>query len=211
MLAAKNTILAFEPRYVLVVGVAGGLGKAKLGDVVVANRICAYEYGKIDHGFHPRDSFDSPTDGSLAGAALTLESRDSLWYQESGQLRSKPTIHVGHVASGDKVVDDRSDAFFQAVMDSRPTVIAVEMEGAGVAAAIQDARELQRQVGFGMIRGISDVPREGGSLPGEQQGQSAQTEIRDSMKHQASAAAAICAAQLIRHAWPQPPRERPRR
>ncbi len=211
LIAAKNTILAFEPRYVLVVGVAGGLGKVKLGDVVVANRICAYEYGKIDHGFHPRDSLDSPTDGSLAGAALTLESRHSLWYQESDQLRSKPTIHVGHVASGDKVVDDRSDAFFQAVMDSRPTVIAVEMEGAGVAAAIQDARELQRQVGFGMIRGISDVPREGGSLPGEQHGQSAQTEIRDSMKYQASAAAAICAAQLIRHAWPRPPRERPRR
>ena len=207
LLATKNTLLAFEPKYVLVVGVAGGLGKVRLGDVVVASRICAYEYGKIDHGFQPRDSLDSLTDGALTGAALTLESRYPLWYKEFEELPSKPTIHVGYVASGDKVVDDRTDAFFQAVISSRPKVIAVEMEGAGVAAAIQDARELQRQVGFAMIRGISDIPRAGGSLSGEQAGQSAQTEKRDSMKRQASTAASIFAAQLVRHAWPQPPRK----
>ncbi|MGW4245373.1 TIR domain-containing protein [Nocardia sp. NPDC004722] len=206
-MVVKNTILAFEPCYVLVVGVAGGLGNTKLGDVVVANRICAYEYGKIDHGFNPRDSFDCPTDGSISGAATTLESRFPNWYQDFNFLDKPPSIHIGHVASGDKVVDNPSEAFFQSVIDSRPKVIAVEMEGAGAGAAIQDSRELQRQVGFGMIRGISDIPPPGGSLPGAQHGQSTQSEARDSMKEIASNAAAACTVQLIRCAWPRPPRE----
>jgi nucleoside phosphorylase len=207
--ATMNTIPVFEPQYVLVVGVAGGLGDTKLGDVVVANRICAYEYGKLDHGFRPDSSLDSPVDASLSGAARTLQLRRPSWFEESPELRAlRPVIHVGKVASGDKVVDDRSDAFFQAVRDSRERkIIAVEMEGAGVASAIQDAREKQRGIGFGMIRGISDVPREGGSRPGRTPGQSEQTETRDAMKKRASAAAATCAAELIRHAWPRPPRK----
>ncbi|MFD9552502.1 TIR domain-containing protein [Nocardia salmonicida] len=205
-LVVKNTILAFEPHYVLVVGIAGGLGGTRLGDVVVANRICAYEYGKIDHGFHPRDSFDCPTDGSIYGAARTLDSRFPSWHENFRFLKSKPKVHVGHVASGDKVVDDPMYDFFKAVTDSRPSVIAVEMEGAGAGAAIQDTRELHRTVGFGMIRGISDVPPPGGSVLGERAEQSAQSESRDSMKVRASNAAAACAAQLIASAWPRPPR-----
>jgi nucleoside phosphorylase len=117
-----------------------------------------------------------------------------------------PQIVVGHVGSGDKVVDDPTDAFFASVMHSRPKLRAVEMEGAGAAAAIQDAREMQRAVSFGMIRGISDLPREGGSQPGRQRDQSGQTETRDAWKIPASAAAATAAIQLIRLSWPRPPR-----
>jgi nucleoside phosphorylase len=61
VIATKNTLQAFDPRCILIVGVAGGLGDLNLADVVVADRICAYEYGKIDHGFQPRGELDSPT------------------------------------------------------------------------------------------------------------------------------------------------------
>jgi nucleoside phosphorylase len=212
VIATKNTLQALDPRCVLVVGVAGGLGGLQPGDVVVADRICAYEYGKIDRGFHPRDDLDAPTDSALTSHARTLPARHQDWYSRLDQpeeLRGlSPTIVVGHVASGDKVVDDPSDAFFESVRRSRPKLRAVEMEGAGVAAAIQDAREMQRPISFGMIRGISDVPREGGSQPGRTPGESRQTEIRDAWKAAASAAAAACAVQLIRLSWPRPPRAR---
>jgi nucleoside phosphorylase len=210
VIVTKNTLQAFDPRCVLVVGVAGGLGDLKLGDVVVADRICAYEYGKVDRGFHTRDDLDSPTDAALASAARTLSARYPDWYsgleqpEELGHL--SPRIVVGQVASGDKVIDDPTDAFFASVIHSRPKLRAVEMEGAGAAAAIQDVREMQRGASFGMIRGISDLPHVGGSRPGRRPGRSAQTETRDSWKIRAAAAAAAAAIQLIRLSWPRPPR-----
>lgn len=210
VIAVKDTLSALDPRCVLVVGVAGGLGDASLGDVVVADRICAYEYGKIDHGFHPRHDLDSPTDAAISSAARTLPDRYPDWYGElarSHGLRDlSPRIIVGHVASGDKVVDDPTDEFFASVIRGRPKLRAVEMEGAGAARAIQDARETQQAVSFGMVRGISDIPRPGGSGQGSTPGVSGQTEMRDSWKVPAASAAAAAAIQLIRLSWPRQPR-----
>jgi len=210
VIATKNTILAFDPRCILVVGVAGGLGNARLGDVVVADRICAYEYGKVDHGFQSRPDLDSPTDAAIASAARTLAARYPGWYMELTQHRGagtlSPQIIVGKVASGDKVVDDTTDNFFANVIKSREKLQAVEMEGAGAAAAIQDAREMRQAVSFGMIRGISDLPRQGESQPGSRSGASPQTEMRDSWKESAAHSAAVAAMQLIRLSWPRPPR-----
>jgi nucleoside phosphorylase len=210
VIATKNTIRAFDPRCVLVVGVAGGLGDVSLGDVVVADRICAYEYGKVDRGFHPRHDLDSPTDAAITSAARTLAARYPDWYSElvrsEGLMHLSPQITVGKVASGDKVVDDTTDEFFASVTRSRDKLRAVEMEGAGAAAAIQDAREMQQTLSFGMVRGISDLPRPGGSRPGDQPGVSGQTEMRDSWKVAAASVAAAAAIQLIRLSWPRPPR-----
>jgi nucleoside phosphorylase len=210
VVATKNTILAFDPQCILVVGVAGGLGSARLGDVVVADRICAYEYGKIDHGFQPRHDLDSPTDAAIVSAARTLADRFPRWYTEltqpGGVNTVSPQIKAGRVASGDKVVDDTTDDFFVNVIKSREKLQAVEMEGAGVAAAIQDAREMRQAISFGMIRGISDLPRQGGSQAGSESHSSAQTEMRDSWKEAAALAAAVATIQLIRLSWPRLPR-----
>jgi nucleoside phosphorylase len=210
VIATKNTILAFDPRCILVVGVAGGLGNIRLGDVVVADRICAYEYGKVDHGFQPRHDLDSPTDASIASAARTLADRYPGWYMEltqhQGGMSLSPRIEVGKVASGDKVVDDTTDNFFAHIIKSREKLHAVEMEGAGAAAAIQDAREMRQAISFGMIRGISDLPRQDESQLGNDSHTSAQTEMRDSWKELAASSAAVAAIQLIRLSWPRPPR-----
>ncbi len=210
VIVTKNTLQAFDPRCVLVVGIAGGLGDLRLGDVVVADRICAYEYGKIGSKFFPRDDLDSPTDASIFSAARTLAGRHPRWFTElehSHEIgRPTPRIVIGHVASGDKVVDDPTNDFFASVVRSRPSVLAIEMEGAGAATAVQDVRDMQRGATFGMIRGISDLPHQGGAAFGGQRGGSAQSQTRDSWKVPASAAAAAAAVQLIRLSWPRPPR-----
>ncbi|HTT54083.1 MAG TPA: TIR domain-containing protein [Streptosporangiaceae bacterium] len=210
VVATKNTLQAFSPRCVLVVGIAGGLHALQLADVVVADRIYAYEYGKIDGGFQPRADLDSPTDAALTSAASTLAARYPDWYRQldlpAAVKHLSPRIVIGSVASGDKVVDDPADQFFASIMSHRPGVIAVEMEGAGAAAAIQDAREMQRAVSFGMIRGISDLPRPPESRSGPRSGVSEQTQMRETWKVAASATAAAVAIQLIRLSWPRPPR-----
>lgn len=197
--AVLNTFHAFQPLYVLVVGVAGGLGGTRLGDVVVADRICAYGYGKItDNEYVPRTEFDSTPDGSISSLASTLESRAPQWYAGVDGITTTPRIHVGPVASGDIVVDDVDYSFFAKVLESRPKAIAVEMEGAGLASAVQNLRSQLRPIGYGMIRGISDAPSGRAAEAG--------TEARDLTKPRASAAAAACAAHLVKHAWPVPPR-----
>jgi nucleoside phosphorylase len=210
VIVTKNTLQAFDPRCVLVVGIAGGLGDLQLGDVVVADRICAYEYGKVGSEFHPRNDLDSPTDASIFSAAKTFAARHPYWFSElehSDETRHHtPRIVVGHVASGDKVVDDPTSEFFTSVVRGRPNIAAIEMEGAGAATAVQDVREMQRGASFGMIRGISDLPHQGGASLGTQPGKSAQTKTRDSWKVPASTAAAAAAIQLIRLSWPRPPR-----
>jgi hypothetical protein len=56
--AVTDAIIRWNPRFVLMIGIAGGFPQddLDLGDVVVADQIVGYEYGKVtDHGFKPRD------------------------------------------------------------------------------------------------------------------------------------------------------------
>ena len=62
------------------------------------------------------------------------------------------------IASGDKLIDDPEEAFFAAVVNMWPKLLAVEMEGAGVAAAVHAAQSQRHSVGFVLVRGISDMP-----------------------------------------------------
>ena len=206
LLVVRDTVEAFRPDYVLLVGIAGGLGEVRKGDVVVSDRIYGYEYGKVDRGFTPRPNWSYATDIGITTAAATMPVRHPRWY--AGLIRrpgldvSPPRIHVGPVASGNKVVDDVSDPAFRPVLDFWPQLRAVEMEGLGAAEAIEEARARGSSVNFAMVRGISDTPRVG-PAPG---GQSTQSAERDSWKNVASDAAAALAVQLIRLTWPRPPR-----
>ena len=47
-LLARDVIARFTPRKILLVGIAGGLGKeVSLGDIVVSDQIVDYEIGKV--------------------------------------------------------------------------------------------------------------------------------------------------------------------
>ena len=214
-LATSKTIVRWKPRYVLLVGIAGGMMREELalGDVVVSSIIRAYEYGKIQEGrFEPRPDFQYKVDGSLLRNALSLSSKP--WQKG---LRRKPVVATarskvltGPVASGDKVVDDVSSDFFAAVAKSFPKLLAVEMEGSGAAAAIEAASEEGHRVGFLMIRGISDMPpaassNQQGLARARTQRAAGGTQVRDRWKQYASDAAAHFAVYLVENAWPVPP------
>ena len=172
-------------------GIAGGLpdpeerdARPKLGDVVIADVIYGYEYGKIKEKFHPRGNWTYRTDQALLTGASAFVLRNG-WRE---RIESKPPIECvpeaisGEVASGDQVVDDPSNEFFAEVLKRWPKITAVEMEGAGVASAIEQAQSLGIPTGFMMIRGISDLPRAEGNVRG--------TKERDAWKTYASDVAA---------------------
>ena len=115
-----------------------------------------------------------------------------------------PKMIAGPIASGEKVVDLATNPFFQQILKKWPKIIAVEMEGAGVAEAIKELNEHgTARVDYLVIRGISDMPRM--EVSGAE-GASGQSKERDDWKPYASASAAAFLAGMIREVWPVVPR-----
>jgi nucleoside phosphorylase len=167
-LAARQAIHLFAPSYVVFVGVGGGFdrdGQAH-GDVAVYSVVVSYDYSKVETGgFSSRGDFTYRCDDGLVRAADALIAMAAIWWREADNPDRQPQARTGIVASGDKVIDDPDEKFFAAVRAAWPKLLAVEMEGAGVGAAVQDAQAERKSVGFLLVHGISDMPH--AKLPGE--------------------------------------------
>lgn len=173
-----------------------------MGDIVIADVIYGYEYGKIDKNFKPRAKWIYRTDQALLNSARASALSDG-W---RGQIKAEPPgtcspkVVGGEIASGDQVVDDPTYDFFAQVLKTWPTINAVEMEGAGVAAAIEQANSLGISTRFMMIRGISDLPRRDRKGKGRKE--------RDAWKDYASDVAAAFTVGWIANELPLPPSAR---
>ena len=67
----------FKPRYIFLVGVAGGFAPLKKGDVLIANSVHDLDYGKVEAGrFLRRPELDWTPDYGLIGAASLLADGD---------------------------------------------------------------------------------------------------------------------------------------
>lgn len=216
--AVSATCARFRPQYVLIVGIAGGfpLDGLRKGDVALSSVIYDYEYGKVvADDFHPRPDFTYPVDQGLLASAVSLHVRDKSWAERDKQLRPDaegiiPKLLHGAIASGGKIIDDATNEFFAAVLREWPKLLAVEMEGAGAAEAIETAQAAKLNVGFIMVRGISDMPKIGDgpqSSPGSPEGNKAE---RDQWKLYAATTAANFTVHWIARAWPLAPRPKGR-
>ena len=219
-LVTESTIKRWNPRYVLLVGIAGGFNpegqisdkeKLQLGDVVLSEAVWGYEYGKITKKFKPRLDKTFRADRGLLPSAIAFGELDNLWMrpkaigldQPSGSGRT-PHVVSGPIASGDKVVDDPTEKFFAQVIKTWPKLRGIEMEGAGAAAAIEMAQAEGRSVGFLMIRGVSDLPRTNKKAVPVSPSKVKQSE-RDQWKLFAANAAASFAIAFISKRWPLAP------
>lgn len=217
--ATQQTLSVWQPRYVLLVGIAGGFPVDDLaqGDVLVSNVVWDYEYGRLtEAGFTPRQNYVFQVDRSLLTAAQTMSMVDREWSKllgRPGEGRPEPKVRFGPFASGNKVIDTLSDPFVSAIRKQWPKLMGVEMEAAGAAQAVQTIAEKAGPVGFLMIRGISDLPpprdpEPAQSRPADPSAQAqAQTRSRDEWKVRAARCAAAFAGQLVRTRWPVPPRD----
>lgn len=204
-LATKDAVDRWNPRYIFFVGVAGGLKNLNKGDVVIADIIHGYEYGKFENkAFTPRSDWTYKTDlGLLNGAVAHAASDWKVRVTAQPPLPTSLKAVAGEVASGDKVVDDPSHAFFVEILKTWPKIVAVEMEGAGAGNAIEQIQALGKTVHYMMIRGISDLPRPSASEPtGEIYG----TAERDAWKVYAADTAAAFVVSFIAGGLPLPPR-----
>jgi nucleoside phosphorylase len=161
--ATAEAIKRWRPRHVILVGIAGGIAARNvgLGDVLISEQVVDYELQKITtNGIEVRWSVHKAS-RRLYAAALNVIG--DAWTKRIATPRPNdglPRIHVGPIASGDKVVA------VQSVLDEYrnvwPALVGVEMEAAGVASACFAAAT---QPEFFMVRGVSDLADEAKNAP----------------------------------------------
>ena len=202
-LAVSDALEHWSPRYVFFVGIASGLNKQERGDLILAEAIYGYEYGKIEKGFIPRGDWSYRLEKRLRNAAIEYgNSKD--W---RGRISTKPPepcrteFTSGIIASGDKTVDNPTNEFFIQIQNSWSRIKAVEMEGAGITTAIEIAKSFDKKVEFLMVRGIADIPNFSGEVDAE-----ISAKDNNYWKNYAASAAASFAIGFISNGLPIPPK-----
>jgi nucleoside phosphorylase len=152
-LQLERAVRVFDPEIAIFVGVAGGRKDARLGDVVVADKIYDYEWGKSTlAGFEPRPRTHQPAHRLLLWArSVANEDRWQRRVRPASPARP-PTCHVKPIVTGSKVIaHDQSETALQLGRFAGDAV-AVDMEGYG----FLEAAYLNPRVDALVIRGISD-------------------------------------------------------
>jgi nucleoside phosphorylase len=153
--ASERAIQHFAPDRACFVGIAGGLKDVHLGDVVVADRVIAYERAKVtDQGLLPR--MDSkPSTSALVDRARAI-ARAGTWRQrlpKTVRALIEPHARVGTIAAGAKVLASVRSETYRYLQAYCSDALAVEMEGFG----FLESAWRNPGVDAIVIRGISDL------------------------------------------------------
>jgi nucleoside phosphorylase len=151
-LETERAVRHFGPDLALFVGIAGGIKDVKLGDVVAATKIYGYEGGADREHFQPRpeaflSSYPLVQEAQIAARCHEWRSRI-----DSARPTPVPTVFVGPVAAGAKVIKSSRGAVARLLREIYGDTLAVEMEGEGFMRAAYTNR-----VDSIVIRGISDL------------------------------------------------------
>jgi nucleoside phosphorylase/tetratricopeptide (TPR) repeat protein len=158
--ATTDALPDWQPQHVLMIGIAGGLVQDDLerGDVVVADQVVGYDYGKqYDNALKPRDHV-YPSSALLLERVRNFALLGDEWAQHievsrpAGARRDRAKRFVGPLASGNKVI--ASQKFQVRLLKRWPKLIAIETEAEGVFAAVFDRPAIKHVL---VIRGISDM------------------------------------------------------
>jgi nucleoside phosphorylase len=129
--ALQHVMACWQPRWIMLVGIAGGFPERGIrkGDVVVGNFIYGYDFGKLVKGrYVRRPEYDySPDRLLLAHAELIAADPHRLWSNDIPCSRpdtkslDTSAAHLGYIASGDKLIDDPDHSFFKNVRSTVPS------------------------------------------------------------------------------------------
>ena len=144
-LSATKAIDHWKPEVLIAVGIAFGVIEEKhlIGDVLVSTGVLDYELARVEpDGTITHRGTTLPTSRELANRVMNLDLRRE-------GVRDLPTIHMGTIVSGAKLVDNKKYRDNLASLHS--TVIGGEMEGSGILTACAN-----QQVDVIVIKAICD-------------------------------------------------------
>jgi nucleoside phosphorylase len=153
-LLTVTTLHHWRPGAVLMVGIAAAASPEQaLGDLVLGKAVYYYERGKITpHGHKPEPSM-YPADATLWNNVIALPAwKAAIPVARPDASATRPTIHLGVIASGEKVIADA--AVRDEIAAGHRKIVAIEMEGYGVSKAVWDSFNPVRHL---VIRAICDL------------------------------------------------------
>lgn len=158
-ITATMLIERYGVQHMIFTGVAGGLGPAQVGDVVVARELLQHDMDASP--LFPRHEVPLsglarfPTDPTLANALahaaahVLADPLRALGAEAHALGVTAPRLHQGLILSGDRFVATAAESC--ALSERLPDALAVEMEGAALAQVCHDCG-----VPFAVLRTISD-------------------------------------------------------
>jgi nucleoside phosphorylase len=151
---AAAAINRWRPRFMVLVGIAGGIASAgvALGDVLIADQFVDYELQKLKSDGPSRRYEVYPADARLLAAASNLEQKWRELVKTPRPEEGEPARFIGPIATGDKVI--AAAGALHEHLREWPKLIGVEMEAGGAARV---AHTSARKPGFFMIRSVSDL------------------------------------------------------
>jgi nucleoside phosphorylase len=153
-LSANDMIHHWKPGALLMVGIAAAATKEQmLGDAIIGSDVYYYERGKVTpEGVKPEFKVYK-ADATLWSRAITLPKWTArIPVPRPDGKKTRPNIHYGVIASGEKVIadQDRRDS----IASQHRKIVAIEMEGYGVSAAAWQSFNHVRHL---VIRAICDL------------------------------------------------------
>ncbi len=170
-----NLLDEFDPEFTISFGIAGSLlsNEVNLGDVVIGKTVYYYEPAKETTDENVRlsgnESHSHPN-------GVTL-SQHIAYLCHAPQIKLKQKnikVHNNElIASGEKLIADYYGISRQLILKIQRKIACVEMEAAGVAAAVQNHHQYYERNKFIAVKGISDYAdknKNTGTLRKEEQG-----------------------------------------
>ncbi|WP_432838092.1 hypothetical protein [Dactylosporangium sp. CA-092794] len=150
---AERAIAAFAPSAVLFVGIAGALREdLRLGDVVIGTHVHPFQIGREeDGGFKPQPRTWAASAALVQQANQVLQ--DGAWRSGLSSTGARaPRAVLAPLAAGEIVLNAKKSPSARVLREQYSDAAAVEMESAGLAAAV----ERNPLVHALPIRGLSD-------------------------------------------------------
>lgn len=150
----KDVLRDWKPSAALLVGIAASTDpeKVKLGDVVVGKSVWYYEHGKVTpNGTKPQPEMMQADAGFLQHFTGMNGWNGKVGVERPDDSESKPKVHQGVIASGEKVIADA--AARDEIASGHRKIIAIAMEEYGFSRAIWQSTERVQHL---VVRGICD-------------------------------------------------------